>query len=443
MQVPNANLGLEVVVENLVRACNENNHLFCGNSMKCTDLVSLFSSSRGDLESVGQTWKTKNAQPSHSWSTSQLMRCVKDLLLGFPDDDPYRRATFITTALARLGERGFSPDAVLRTGFGQLLVNRILFVYAQAYRNVSLGKWDLERVPRNGWVKALQADQSLRKVDSSELARVLVLARRGNFDVVAKKWLKRASTTHLVDWKIDDYLHSPPGESELILPLGHDATVWLCERFTNLYFDEWSIESLTWELAFIHSPKEISDTLGIELKYLLERRFSLDVVSGALAHRLSQPAQSWEKAAIEARDQCYEDTLRAIENDDIEKAIEIARKGVWQSPLEPRLQSALAFCLIPFSPHESIQLSKSVLGNSYLDGDDDLVNSINLLSAEIMIGNSVDLKEVKRLAQLAENFNTERKAWFWNPKTLTTSAKIMYVQPIEWFREYFRMQVRI
>lgn len=442
MQVPNANLGLEVVVENLVRACNENNHLFCGNSMKCTDLASLFSSYRGDLESVGQTWKTKNAQPSHSWSTSQLMRCVKDLLLGFPDDDPYRRATFITTALARLGERGFSPDAVLRTGFGQLLVNRILFVYAQAYRNVSLGKWDLERVPRNGWVKALQADQSLRKVDSSELARVLVLARRGNFDVVAKNWLKTASTSHLVGWKIDGYLISPPGESELILPLGHDATVWVCERFTNMYFDEWSVESLTWELAFIRSPKEISNRLGIELKYLLERRFSLNMVSGALAHRLSQPAQSWEKAAIASRDQYYEDTLRAIENEEIEKAIEIARKGVWQSPLEPRLQSALAFCLIPFSPQESIQLSKSVLANLYLDDDDDLVNSINRLSAEIMIGNSADLEEAQRLSQIAEELNAGRKAWFWNPKSLTKSAELSYMRPIEWLHEYLEMQVR-
>lgn len=131
--------------------CAATRHALCGNSFACQDLVEVFSGSGVEPEGIGTgIGLVTNGQPTAQWTTPQLLRLVSDDLKKIHVRDRFKRDTVLTSALARLGERGLEPDAVVRTGLGDELLAAILEEAIYGRFLVMDGHCDIDDLPRGG-----------------------------------------------------------------------------------------------------------------------------------------------------------------------------------------------------------------------------------------------------------------------------------------------------
>lgn len=119
-------------LERLADGCSSGGHLLCAHTLECRLALDEMVAAKNSREMAAkfdagrERLSLQFEQPSETWSTSALLRTARDLLLTPPTSDPWWRSISITTSLARLGERGLSADAVVRTGLARDLVKLIV-----------------------------------------------------------------------------------------------------------------------------------------------------------------------------------------------------------------------------------------------------------------------------------------------------------------------------
>lgn len=146
--------------------CHLNGHPFCGGTKACEDELRRFGirAAQSDQESRFDPGRAARSfgesLPDFRWPTAALVHVVRHGTLSQPDADGLRRATWITTALARLAERGIATDPLMRRWLGPVLARHVMTIAATLWLQIRSATLTLEvvRPQIRGWLALVEED---------------------------------------------------------------------------------------------------------------------------------------------------------------------------------------------------------------------------------------------------------------------------------------------
>lgn len=425
-------------LERLAHECRSSGHLLCDRTQECRTALDRLMAARSGREKAArfdageERLRLQAEQPNETWTTSALLRTAKDLLLTPPTKNPWWRSIAITTALARLGERGLSADAVVRTGFARDLVQLIVRDAAMFWCAAGLDDVDDVAVPDilEPWVALLASDRSLDRHRSELPPHVASVALAGEVGAIAEEWIRNAAIAHVVAWRVVDYLSVERQPRDLVLDGGKDVTIWVTERFTRTYVPEWRASSLQWEHVFNSDPAEAASAAGVPLALLGERTVTEDMLTTALRAKLiDQAAEKFEQR--ELGDSSIASLARLLESGQHRTALQMAQKFHEAHPQAIHFAMAYAFCLIVTDPHraranlQSLQIST----DRYVV----CIRAVNLATCALM---DHDLSAAREhLGTLADG--PTQTAWLWEPVSVVRGRpEVRYLSIEEWIEHF-------
>ena len=425
-------------LERLAEQCDSGGHQLCLQTFECRvaldGRVAAKSSSEmaAKFDAGRERLKLQFEQPSEAWTTSALLRTARDLLLTPPTSNPWWRSISITTALARLGERGLSADVVVRTGFARDLIKVIVRDAAMFWSASRLEYVNEVEIPDvlAPWVALLQADTSL-VVHKNELPpHIASVALARDLGGLAEQWIRSAAIGHIVGWRVEDYLRVERAPRDVVLKGGKDVTLWVTERFTLTYLPEWHASSLQWEQMFIADPSETANSAGVPLQLLQERMVTTEMVNNALRAKLiDRVDEEFEQRAL--GDSSIAALARLLEAGQYDTALHMAQKFHEALPQTMHFAMAYAFCLIIIDPARA---------RSTLETFQPSVGSVNAAIREVNLAACAlierDLPSArKHVASITTE--TDDAAWFWDPVSLlSTDPHVRYCPIGEWLEQF-------
>lgn len=346
-----------LALDRLATECATSGHGLCG-GRQCEEVLRAhqLELEREDLArgfDVGREQITRSGlPPSYDWSTSALLRTVHDYIILPPIRDGLKRSIFLTTALARLGERGLPPDAIVRTGFGREMGQQILLHAAAFWWSAKAGSLERAEVPAvlQGWVDLLDELPRLAGLRNPDFADVMSVALSGASRDRSQEWLRTAAMGDLIDWRLVAGVPERLRPDEVVLPGGKDATRWVCDRFTKTYVSDWLPSSLPWELAFNRNPTRTAARVGVHVRLLQERVVTEQMVIDALSGTIGELDAESPLEGDLAPNEVVATLGSMLELGQLTGARAMARRLHEAYPRTPGLGMAYAFCSIPEDP---------------------------------------------------------------------------------------------
>lgn len=187
--------------------------------------------------------------PDGTWTSAALLREVINSWMTPPWKDRrgwFQRGVWATAALARLGERGLPPDALMRRGLHRRFRLRLTTLVVTARADMAVRGDNSPRPPIAPpllpWIDALAAcaDQSInRDTDAARNLPVrLAMALTGQFSDVVKSWLAGSSIKDIIVWRYRAEPHSGLNEEDLAIAGGTGALDWLIDRLEHTQLDD-------------------------------------------------------------------------------------------------------------------------------------------------------------------------------------------------------------
>lgn len=425
---------LRELSESIIRIadqCKNTDHSFCGGSEACDDFRQFVAGPGQDFDAGRLLLNHGDDWPDRSWSTAALLRLVSEAIDGRESKRSRWRTIRLTSALARLGERGLGADMVLRTWLGQRLIRHALTELVIRYyvNDPSLSGGG----PFTPWAKILDdevnEDEGVRPVGLSQL---MLVANGGSLKKLAREWCETAAVSHLVDYRVSEYIKTDVEQSDLVFQAGEDATVWIFDRLTMTYLSRWSAKSLMWELTYINRPFGVVECLGVSASILAERRVSMMEIMDELSNRLLDRGDLIEEARCE---EVHEQVISLLRDSDYDGALDLARRTVRKSPRDARYSLILACCLMVSNPLDAIIMLEQIRQAVY-ESDERLYNDSVVAAVFADLATAYLLEgRLDKFDYLMENIEgREFDGWFWDP--------CEYVQGSLVFR-YFRHSERI
>lgn len=374
----------------------------------------------------------RESMPSAHWSTSELLNFVQNALTSQPNIQPARRSISITTALARLGERDFNPDWVLRTLLGEELCRHIIITCAVVWNRIRRGELTVMDVPElRGWLDHIETDAPTPYDPDADLNRLITRSLAGATMEAGKTWVLTASTSDIAAWRVADYLESVPDDSDMTTPGGPEAMRWAFERMTRTYPQDWSATSRDWELAYLDDPAGVARRSGFSLSILEERSTTLNQIKKASAAALLNDLGDVFPGV--SRERVIELVLRELESGSIESARNIISAAHAERPSDTSLTSAYAFCWLPVAPQRSRVIFEDLDSTPTMSPS---VRLVNLVASHLVEGDArsaaalIDMYEV-------EDLDGSASAWLWELDSLVGRApddqpRIVHTPPDQW-----------
>ncbi|TDL45038.1 hypothetical protein [Microbacterium oleivorans] len=432
-------------LERLAGGCESGGHESCAQTLECRVALDEMIAARKSVELAAKFDAGRERlglqfeQPSETWTTTALLRTARDLLLTPPTANPWWRSISITTALARLGERGLSADVIVRTGFARDLIKLIVRDAAMFWSASGLEDIDTVEIPDilAPWVALLQSEPSLVRHKNELPPHIASVALAGDVGAFAEQWIRNAAVGHIVSWRIENYLRVEREPRDLVLRGGKDLTLWVTERFTLTYLPEWRASSLQWEQTFIAHPDETARAAGVPLSLLQERKVTTDMVNNALRARLIERVDE-EFEQRELGDSSIAALAGLLEAGQHDIALRMAQKFHEAQPQAMHFAMAYAFCLIVIDPArarsslEAFQPSEASVG--------EMVRDVNL-AACALIERDLDRARAHVAAIATEE---EQAAWLWDPVSLVSGDPQVRYWPIgDWVRQFAEAEMML
>jgi hypothetical protein len=428
-----------MALDRFVEQCRESGHEYCEGTSSCLATAGAYQQRLG-REAQAQSFdvgkmlvQCGDEMPGHDWSTTALMRTVNDLVLAPPFRDPLRRSCAVTTALARLAERGFPPDAAVRTCLGPALTRVVLVRIAAFWCAERQGELRRESLHPNlrAWLELLDADERIAERGLDSLTPVAAAALAGPPAAQAREWVRTAAIAHILAWKLDDDLRVNRLPEEVVLPAGKDATRWVFDRFTKTYIDEWTESSLAWELVLNRQPAMTAERVGLPLSLLGERVVTDDMLIASMDRRLTGPDVHDVVDGGLRVDEIIESIVALLEAGQLDGARILARRSFEAAPQMTFLRMAFAFCSIP-THREQAQAVLDCFDPA--DVREASLVQINRATCQLFDG---DLPSARGLvADLDSQGDCEGEAWLWDPLAAVESrAVIRYMSHADWIQE--------
>ncbi|QEE60137.1 hypothetical protein FVA74_00115 [Salinibacterium sp. dk2585] len=424
-------------VERIAAECDSRDHEFCGGSGHCRTAATEHAAEQARLRQAAEFDAGKErlslqlSQPSANWSTSALLRTARDLLLTPPTRDPLWRSIAITTALARLGERGLSADALVRTGFARDLVLKIIRDASMFWCAGTLGTDTTIPAVLQPWVDLLDGEKALASHRQELPAHVASVAIAGAVGGRAEAWLREAAIAHIVGWRIDGYLRVERHPKDLVLMGGRDATLWIIDRFTRTFPRDWSYSSLNWELAFNANSEAVAQVSGVPAEILTERTVTSGTLVEAVTSKITKPyLDDFEERKLGESSIASLATL--LDGGQYDTALRMARRFHEAQPQQVHFALAYAFCLIIQDP----AAARSILDNIQIPKDSDAIGIrlANLVTCSLV---QRDLPGARAQAKRLANRMADASAWLWEPQSLFSGQPRVRFQSIsDWLRDF-------
>lgn len=416
-------------LQRFVQECEASGHKLCGRTMVCEG---GWRAHRGDEAAVAELefdagralMAVVGEMPGHHWRTTTLVAYVRHHLMTQPNIRGFWRGTAITTALARLAERGIPADCVVRTCVGPALARRIIVTATSMFSATRRGECDRRYVPElEPWFRLLETDPDLADPTVTDPDFIASTAIRGAVRDEVETWLATVSITHILGWRIEDPMVVHPDESALALPGGIGASRWFYERSILTYPAEWSAESRRWESAYVADPQAVARRAGLPLEILAERQVNRRALDRAHLDLVLGRAVPVEVDGLSGHE-VVEMILSLLSSQAVRPARDIARRASERYPDDDSLRLAYAFCTIPFDPGRAAEI---------LDGLSDSVAwgaaaQVDRATISLVTDPSAD---PATLVTCSEE-ELDSKCWLWDPVSLSSEPKTIYASPREW-----------
>lgn len=364
--------------------------------------------------------------PSDSWHTTSLLSVVSEACSTSPWtldgtsrwQPAFKRHVAVTSAAARLAERGFDLDGLVRGGFGEQLTGAILARAVQAAVELRRGL-DIPQEPSVLGERLLSSAAPSAFPD--DLLDAFTFARMGGcaeFTGRTRGWITESErVAELLCWRLptDDQWRSCDVRSDLSVDA---VAVWLRDRFLSTYLSDWSTRSLHLEFRYQLG----SDHAPVDEHGMHDREVGVDGLAGVIARRVT---------GLDASEGDFfplqEEAIELLNRGRNEEAVALFQGALFTSPNSRRLQNNLAFCLIPSRSKQAMEAFSELVA----DGFDTELSLANLCTAQIAAGDldtaSVTLRHLESLPR------TERSLRLWDlrggePSIVTTSSVVDHLR---------------
>lgn len=356
--------------------CTKTAHQLSSSSSTVCECQALAEHASRDLEQLARAQvfdagrehvERRNGFPDRTWASAALLREVVDSWMTPPWRDgrgSLQRGMWATAALARLGERGLPPDALIRRGLHRRFRVQLTSLVVTARADMAVREEDSPRQPIAPpllpWIDALAscADQSVNR-DTDPVRNLpvrLARALTGQFSDMVESWLANSSIKDIIAWRYRAEPHDGLNEEDLAISGGTGALDWLIDRLERTRLDEWREASLLWELRYLDEPLDTAADAGIPSTLLEERPTHFDPVIQAL--RRSVRYRMVHDPVLDglSYSELVDQVTTLIGEGRLMSAVELLEAGVAERPYHQQLRAMLAFCLIPIEPERALGL---------------------------------------------------------------------------------------
>lgn len=420
-------------LERHAEGCHDEGHAACRGSLLC-ERVRDYQQAKTSFDSRARSFDVgalaadfEGREPSAAWPTTALLRVVHDGLEQVPwGRQEFRRSVVITSALARLGERGIPADAIVRLCVGPLLARRITVHAVHALAAIRRGQVGEEQLPWQllGWLPTFE---HLPDMDES---RLMMSALTGSGVAELNQWIDEGAISHLIVWRRDAERVSLHPDDR-VMPGGVDATRWIYDRFTRTRLDEWRTTSLQWELACVERPEDVCQRAGVSVRLIAERPVSADMVVSALGRRVCAATSDAEVLAGMTLSEVMQELVTLSKMKAYDAAITLAARAKVASPASVDLAVAHAFLTIARAPATALAELRTLLRQH--PGQRQLI-IVNIASALIRQGKPGE--EVLELLGRRDVRESGQLAWLWSPDSLVRpDLRLEEYQVCNWVAE--------
>lgn len=431
------------LISRMTAACAESGHATCPDSSDCHALLNEVEALRQQIEAAAYYdnsvpyQEREKFEPNVSWPAAALVRCIETYMAQPPwGEEAFRRSVWLTSAIARLGEKGLYADAVVRTCVAPALKRRLAFHIATAWHTgLSLSR--AEMIIPSVLEPWLLTFEELTHLDPDgdrvpALEEVLVKASTGDFNQFIDEWIANTAISHIIAWRLDGALKVEVLPSDVVLPGGATATRWVFDRFSQTYMDDWQEESLAWELSYAQSPEATAKRAGIPLTLLEERPTASVLAVEAIVRRHTDSTGIVTSTAFAGVDiqEIQEQIVFLATAGDIKQAQDLARAATEKTPHHTQLRNAFAFTLIPSDP---------AAARSHFEGTSEVENPLPAFNIVACLLVEEKIEEAQALiSALRITTSQSVRAWLWSPHYLLKqpeSTVIQYYDLAEWLSE--------
>lgn len=415
------------------QVCHDSGHELCRGSLACErglkSLASSLEHPSEDYDCGREILQIKDALPAHDWSTPTLIGYTRHHLLQQPNVRGYWRATAITTALARLAERGLPADFLVRHCMGPALLKRILVTTSMLLVGIHRGECQRSQVRElEDWFALLETDPAFQSSTPSADA-CAQSALTGHIRDRAEDWLATAAIAHLIGWRLEGCLKVDVDPECLTIPAGSSAARWVYERSTETYVESWHEESRAWETLWITEPSQVLQTAGVPEILLTGRALRLNDLTRAAA-RIALDRHTRVRVDEMEKDEVLETIIGMLQAGALRPAMDLARRASRKYPADVEFVLAHAFCCIPLAPAKALRILAGL-------GDSKVVVAIDRACVTLMEGGRVDPHSLA--AQFTAQ-QVEEKAWLWIPSSLPHDPLLKYTTISAWLGELSELE---
>lgn len=321
--------------------------------------------------------------PSHYWHPAALLRLLADSAvmaaphsrLGY--NSGLQRQIAVRTAAARLGERNYSIEGLVRGVFGREQAGEFTRLSARvAYDLFS----DQPEAPVSlhhlGQTLLHSTGISVRPEERfPEFLRRLVRAPAAErFVRKAAGWVRTADLRDLLAWKLPS-LEAWSGVPE-VEELEPDVEgKWLTDRFLLTYVEEWSTSSLHQE--YLWSKGRVS--VAVNPAELVLRTVPPEKLNAAIAQRaVTGEGGEYQRSLLPRAVELLEARNFATAAAMFEGALAVS-ESQW-------VRNCLAFCLVPIEPESAAKMLEDLLA----EGFDAALVRANLAATSRLMGSVED-----------------------------------------------------
>lgn len=400
--------------------CAEDQHDRCDLTLSCEHAVVEWAGSGHHFDARRELLDATSAWPDHTWTTTALLRLIHDVADERSEESGLRRGLLATSTLARLAERGLGSDVVLRTCLGGLISRRAVTRAAYLWHETRVRGAARDLGWFRPWVALLDDDPLLEGSTTANFSDVLVIASQGAVGRAAKAWIDTAAATHVLSYRVTDYVSSDVRDSDRTLPCGEDATIWVSDRLTKTYLDDWAGSSLEWELAYRCDADGVITAVGLAPSILLERHVPLAPIHAEMTSRLLARGSLGILPNGLQPHELVETLVQLTRDGNGAAASDLARRAARQMPRNRQILVAAGFCATPQNLAQARSLLERARDLTSRPDDGVVSATIEVDLATIALARH-DLPTF-RAHRDAAAARPEVSAWYWNPELCVTGT---------------------
>lgn len=343
-------------------------------------------------------------RPTSDRHTVSLLSTVENEISIPPhlSDDLESRNYLVGACLKELARRGFD-EKLTRAGIVERLAFSMCIIYVGS--PILLEMTDVSSYqPQEDWSRLGQEWLGHSRREDTVVQFVSLV--KGEFFDAMQRWVSHLSIDEMLAWT------APSDLNELLRAENSFTTdestrgLWLYQRFTSTYVDDWATSSLHLEWQYLHGS-QVGCCPPDEMR---SRKVLVNEVATGLATRATEKwssTSSPDEATYRHNDfvRIAADYLAAGRHDAAISMYEALHKI---SPNDRQVTNNLGFCLLPRDPQRALCLFDQAWG---LRGKKEAVTVANRMLALHVLGRNGEA--LSSLPRLSECECANSKSWLW------------------------------